>query len=277
MGDWPVGIADIGQRFADVGTQTSDSSGNNIQPSGSAHVKGAWEQLIASTAFDAAGLLWAPSLVQTGARYSIDLGVGAAGSERILIPDLFAHVNNFSRGLPMRTFLPISIPAGIRLAARSQSSAGGNSIDANLLLVSAAHLLAPFPAARIDTYGFVAGSTAGTGVDPGGNVNTKGNWDELAASTTYPCQLAMLAVYFPTTPSSEGRWYLDLGIGASGSERIVVPDLFLGTAATNAMRSQFIGPFPLTLPAGTRVAARAQSSLSSATYRNVNVILYLWA
>jgi len=52
--------------------------------------------------------------------------------------------------------------------------------------------------------------------------------------------------------------------------------LFMGTAASNAMRSQFIGPFPLTLPAGTRIAARAQSSLSSATYRNVNVILYLW-
>jgi len=277
MGDWPVGITDIGQQFADVGTQTSDSSGNNIAPSGTAHQKGAWEQLIQSTPFDSAGLLWAPSLVQTGARYSVDLGIGAAGSEKILIPDLFAHVNNFSRGMPMRTFLPMSIPAATRLAARSQSSAGGNSIDANLLLVSAAHLLAPFPAARIDTYGFVAGSTAGTGVDPGGSVNTKGSWAQLASGTTYPCQLAMLAVYFPTTPSSESRWYLDLGIGASGSERVVVPNLFFGTAATNAMRSQFIGPFPLTLPAGTRIAARAQSTLSSATYRKVNVILYLWA
>lgn len=277
MGDWPVGLIDIGQRFADVGTQTSDSSGNNIQPSGTAHVKGAWEQLSQSTPFDAAGLLWAPSLVQTGARYSVDLGVGASGSEKILIPDLFAHVNNFSRGMPMRTFLPISIPAGSRLAARSQSSAGGNSIDANLILVSAAHLLAPFPASRIETYGFVAGSTAGTGVDPGGTVHTKGSWSELAAGTTYPCQLTMLAVYFPTTPTSESRWYLDLGIGAAGSERVVVPDLFIGTATSNAMRSQFIGPFPLTLPAGTRIAARAQSTLSSATYRNVNVILYLWA
>lgn len=99
--------------------------------------------------------------------------------------------------------------------------------------------------------------------------NTKATtWTELIASTSYDTSWISVKL----TPGSP-EWYLvDIGIGASTAEVVLIPDLTCGALATaNAISSFYL--FPLRVPRGSRISARCQAETGSATAR-VQVHLY---
>jgi hypothetical protein len=110
-----------------MGAVPADSGGTEIDPGGTANVKGAWTQITASTAADLAALVMAVGHRGNGAlrheQLLFDVGVGAAGSEQVLVPDWVVSVS-LSETLtpPWTPVLPVSVPAGSRLAVRSQCS-----------------------------------------------------------------------------------------------------------------------------------------------------------
>jgi hypothetical protein len=82
--------------------------------------------------------------------------------------------------------------------------------------------------AESSTYGAVtSGNTDGTDITPNATANTKGSWVELTASldhdTTGGIIITLGSIESSTT--SEGSYLVDIGIGGSGSEEVVLSNL----------------------------------------------------
>lgn len=133
--------------FTNIGSDTSTSTGVNLDPGGSANTKGSYVELTASTAADYSWLL--VMLVRGSSTYATcawaaDLATGAGGAEVVLIPDMRASLASDSgtrgsmapTGYPFLTF----IASGTRVSGRSScniTTATSRIITMALLAISA--------------------------------------------------------------------------------------------------------------------------------------------
>jgi len=101
----------------------------------------------------------------------------------------------------------------------------------------------------------------GTSVTPA--VGSKGSWAQMIASTAQDSYGIIICINSNYTASASRNSVIDIGIGASSSETVLIPDLIGGNAATYALGGQYYY-FPLLIPAGTRISARSQSSVTTA-------------
>lgn len=101
-----------------------------IDPGTTANTKGAYAQLVASAAHDAK---WAvlslahDAPVDFGYAWRVDIAVGAASSEVVVVPDLTFHSSSAGGLGCVRASFPLSVKAGERVAIRAQSSATNGS------------------------------------------------------------------------------------------------------------------------------------------------------
>lgn len=113
-------------KITTYGANTSDSGGVSIDPGGTADTKGSWVE-ITSSCSEVYGLMictGSESLAPQWTHFLIDIGVGGAGSEVVVIADhLVVSTNVVGLGFtPMHSiWYPARIPAGTRIAARSLS------------------------------------------------------------------------------------------------------------------------------------------------------------
>jgi hypothetical protein len=139
-------------------------------------------------------------------------------------------------------------------------------------------LVHPEGIAGYDAIGFNASTSGGTAIDPGTTANTKGSWVPLTASTAVDYVGILVALDGTNqTAWSFQNWLVDLAIGASGSELIIVPNFFADAPGTSATTVNTIGSvqfLPIPIPAGTRIAARAQCSTNTATQRQLGITVY---
>lgn len=274
MPDWSI-LAD-GQRTENAGANTAVSRGTSVTASATANTKGTYAQLIASTAFNANGVLVMLDDQAANIDYLIDLAVGAAASEQIIASNLLASGATGTVAYGMNYFLPIEIPAGVRLSARCQSgTAVANVVRVSLVLFGQG-LNAPSGLSRIDTYGAATADSGGTSIDPGGVANTKSTYTQIVASTSASMQYLILAFGSQQHGTRTScSWLVDVAIGAAASEQIILPNLALNCSSSpDVVAPQFYGPLPISIPAGTRIAARAQSDLITATVRLFDMIAY---
>lgn len=110
--------------------------------------------------------------------------------------------------------------------------------------------------ARVDVAGAVTGSSSGTTVTSSVSLNTKGSWTQLIASTPFACSALMLIASYGTSSH-----LLDIGVGGSGSEQILIPDIHY--SGVNVVPQ--ITVYPVRIPEGSRIAARLASAASSNT------------
>ena len=107
----------------------------------------------------------------------------------------------------------------------------------------------------------------GTAVDPGGTAHTKGSWVEIDASLAE--NYAGMDIQFDDggngAQALQDRLW-DFAVGAGGSEKIIAPDIYQGVNASEAAYPSTLR-IPAGFPAGTRFAARMQSSIIDATDR----------
>jgi hypothetical protein len=113
---------------SNTGTSSADP-GVTVTADATIHTKGAWAQIIASTARDAYGITVfiaaTAGAASTNQRYLVDIGIGASSSEVVLIPDLLcgnaSAFNAAANTGPAMFHFPIYIPAGSRISARGQA------------------------------------------------------------------------------------------------------------------------------------------------------------
>lgn len=276
-GGWPIGAGLA--NATDQGTVTASSRGTNLT-TGAANTKGSYVQLVASTANDTCWcIVTIDNAPAGGTDLSVDIAVGGAGSEVIVASDLKTQ-NQI--GLAPRFSFPLTIPAGTRIAARAQSTAATTTVVAQVTLLDAA-FHAQQGAPNLDTYGFASGTTLGTQLDPGATANTKGAYAQLTASTTN--DLAGFFVAFDINGQSSGstgiaEYLVDVSIGAAASEKVILPNIqLIGDRQTIANNACYILPattdyLPIFIPAGTRLSARCQCSINTATARLIGITFY---
>jgi len=118
------------------------SRGVAVDPGGTANTKGSWAELQASTAVDVAAVFGVVGFNNDAARAATasllyDIGLGSAGNEFVLVPNLPVWWSTSYDGPNDVFFQPVacSIPLGSRVAARAQctlNTAGDRTIDLSL-------------------------------------------------------------------------------------------------------------------------------------------------
>lgn len=260
-----------------IGEVTAGSTGGtHVDPSASANTNGSYVQLIASTASDCSWVIVSLLMFAsgtTGATFAYDIAIGAAAAEQNIISDLTICGPTSLIRTSMSSF-PICIPAGTRLSARCQASAGSESGCTISLETFDGGFAQMEGCAGVDAVGFNSTTTAGATIDPGGTANTKGSYTQLVASSARDYIGFSLGLdYLGRTAGNEAAISLDIAVGAGGSEAIIVADLSLGINSIDVFpkHSPIIG---VNIPAGTRISARAQSSDNTAGVRTFGLTLY---
>ena len=118
-----------------LGADTATSRGVNVDPGGTIHTKGAWAVLSSSCPADVAAIFGVVGFNGDVARSAsqiftlVDIGIGAASSESVLLPNLYYGWGSVWDGPNDVFFQPVSaqIAAGTRIVARAQSSSNVDS------------------------------------------------------------------------------------------------------------------------------------------------------
>ena len=259
-----------------VGENTADTTGVTVTAAASANTKGAsWQEIISSTTIRANYIL--VMLGGTGTSsgdYLVDIAIGAAGSEKSLIDNI--QFSQVAIGGQVSAYLfPVVVPAGSRLSSKCQATNASGTIEVIIVLIGAGDK-ASQGLSRVSTYGATTADSGGTGVDPGGTINTKGGWQQIVASTTYPIkQLLVVIGDRANTAMSTCNWLMDIGVGAGSAEKVLIPALFFCAGTTpDGIIPNIFGPFPVNIPAGTRISANPQCNINDASDRLIDVTLY---
>lgn len=250
------------QQVSQVGATLASSRGTSLT-SGSANTKGSWVELEASCPFDVDGFWVSFFNVTSRGRQFVDIGIGAAASEVVLVPNVpFVGAVDATLG---SFYVPIRIAAGERISARSQG-AGASYVADIALLLCAGEQYAAGSCRRATAYGHVlASTTSDCAPDPDNTAHTKGPYDELAASITNPMKAWTLFVTSQGQDVSPGRFYVsDLAVGGAGSEVPILADVPSIMGANGDWHDPPAwGPFWLPVDAGSRLSVRSQCSAAS--------------
>lgn len=262
-GGLPIGLELA--NASETGTTGGTTFGTKVTGSATANTKGSYTTIIASTPSDTCWMIVRAIIDSSVADIALDIAVGASGQEVVLVNNLMITIDRGTDQFFTYSF-PIQIPAGTRVAGRAQSNPGGLGVDVSIVLLDGAFTQME-GSAGVDSVGFVAASTRGTAVTPGAST-TKGSYAQLIASTARDYIGFLLEVDAQGTsfPASSYVGYVDIAIGASGSEKIILPNCpVILSASGNATVAIWPDSFvSVPIPAGSRVAARANTILNSA-------------
>ena len=262
-----------------IGANGADSLGVTIT-STTVNTKGAWVEITAATLFECTGLhLYKPAHSLTGTAYYhglIDIGIGANPNEVVKIADIPFSATDVASLPSIHYYFPVSIAAGERISARFQSSDATETIDLIMILESRGfEPSAGYGLSR--TYGADTAISGGTVVDPGASANTKGGWTVLTASSEF--QINELCVFVTEEEEagsslSDAHFLMDIGVGASTFEKIIIADLsFTSDASPDMVMPYFLGNFPVSIPPATRITANAQCTITNASDRLLKVLV----
>lgn len=260
-------------RFDTINESAAASRGTALTLPGANNTKGAYLQLVAATTFEASGLIVVLGNNQLYTDNLVDIAVGAGGSEQIIASNLLCSTREKAQAV---YYLPIRIPVGSRIAARYQAAdvSGGRVMYATATLL-AAPFLPGAPLSQITTYGAATGDSGGTAVDPGGSANTKGSYAQIDASTSRAIRSLIVAFGCANNSAlTAAEGLVDVAVGAAASEQIILPDLWIRYSDQENLAPCVYGPFQVNIPAGTRISVRAQCSITDATDRIFDVVLY---
>lgn len=255
---WPLFQGAFAAEALSVDTATSSLA---TLTAGIAPADGAWVELTPSTPFGSQAVMVQIGGVTDGGQNSIlvDIGVGPGGSEIVIIPNLLLYHRRNSVPIGVSFTANLYIPPSVRVAARAKAN-DATDVEVGVTLFSGSFLSGPWAQGCI-TIGANTANGLGTLIDPGAVANTKGAWSELTPSLTR--QLNQPSVFIGGSLSGGlalESWLVDVGIGAGGSERVIIPDLYVQSGGTSDDFSPKLFSMPVTIPEGVRVAARAQST-----------------
>ncbi len=138
----------------------SGFQGTDVDPGATINTKGAWTQLVASTANDADLLTVCIGQSQNtnllGGKFLVDIATGGSGSETVILENIPVQANASEEGYTVFQVLH-NIPSGTRIAARAQADfndAADRIIDVSVVGVN---LTAPASGGGLLTHPGMAG------------------------------------------------------------------------------------------------------------------------
>jgi hypothetical protein len=275
LADWPYNIPTSHVFAADTQVDYTTSNLTLITTGAVAHTKTAWSEVCASTPFAVSAFILRTITYYEG-DYFTDVAIGSSGNETIIVNNAYGG-NPYYLSAPRQPydfFFPVAIPEGTRISMRVQSIETARDFATQIILIGSAGLHASY--SKVTTYGADTSDTGGVEIDPGAVANTKGSWTEITSSTNEQWGGFILTLGGKNnTTRDHTLWLLDLAIGGSGSEVILIPDYGIGNvAAMDRVAPVASSFFPVFIPKGTRISVRAQCDLTDATDRLFDVIIY---
>ena len=265
MSDFPL----VGNRtLVETGGFNLSTSGGTVFTS-TGTGDSAWTELIASTDADSDLLMLYIMRNDNGniGRFRLDIGVGAAGSEEVILDDLLLSGKPNGQGQPFALNLPLAIPEGSRVAFRANFS-GTTRVMEIAVALYAGGFKTQAALACSKAYGF--NGTDGVDVDPGGTVNTKGSWAELDASIAENINGMYVSIGdSANTAQANALWLVDIAIGGAGSEIVVAENIPARGNTSELIKVPVWAD--VVIASGERVAARAQCTITDATDRVISV------
>jgi hypothetical protein len=233
-----------------------------VTANSTAHTKGAWTELIASTSAASDYLQVAVEGVGVGNTNTatlLDIGVGGAGSETAIVSNVaiggaaaFALTNERS----YRFNVPVYIPSGSRVSARIQSVVtGGKTAQVSIRLGAG-----PNPAgtsSTTTTLGTSTATSAGTSLPGSNNV-----WTQFIASTSAQYGALTVVPSVSNTSMTSGARSIELGRGGSGSEVTFIQTEF-ATSTSESVGLVYTQLAVTTVVASTRLAVRYISTATA--------------
>lgn len=248
------------------------SNSVTLTANASAHTKGSWSEVIASTSANASFLMVTVGGVgasSTNTATLLDIATGSTGNETAIASNIAvggantAATGNSTFGTPGVVFgFPFKVPSGTRISARIQSVVtGGKTAIIDIFAINAGdYNNSP---TSVDVIG---GDTATSqGISYSG---ASGNWVEAIASTSraYRAVAVVLSGHNATLSNTSGRIF-ELGVGATSSE------VQFGTVRhqfTTGELSHSIQPFTYlfgrNIPAGSRLAMQNRIATNPERY-----------
>jgi hypothetical protein len=226
--------------------------------------KGSWAEVFTTLDQDTYGLWITVHNARTSAAnrgYAIDIGIGAAGSEIVIIPDLIgsnAGVTNNTGGL--HYYFPIFIPSGTRVAARAQ----GSVTTSCRVIVRA--LQQPSNPSMVRTCGYVEalGITGITGITCTAGTTAEGSWVSVGTTTRdlWWWQIG-IQVALADTSHLAAYYHFDMAVGDGTNFNVIMQDApFCTTGAEEAGKSLVIFNSERFVPSGSTIYIRGQCDVS---------------
>jgi len=248
------------------GALTASTTYSTVTAGNPAHTKGSWTEVIASTSGRAVSLTL--SIFYAAGDGLVDIGVGAAASETVLIPDIMVGTAGFRAPNPQTFFC--NIPKGTRISARWQATGASTTLPLGITICYGAPAPQQFGSLSypikstisFESAGAVSATSQGTVITASASTNTKGSWTELISSTSRKTFAVVINLRRPG--GTDHRYLFDIGTGVADSEVVLIGNLGQEASTTNWMT---VWHFPITIPPGTRIAARTQSHVASSAIK----------
>ena len=228
--------------------------------------KGNWAVVFAALDNDTFGLIVQVQNSRTSAAnrtYVVDVGIGGAGSEQVIIPDVIgsnAVPNNGIGGGGLWYYFPIFIPAGTRIAVRAQ----GNVTTSCRVIVKA--MQQPANPSMVKTCGHVEkiGLTGITGTSVTSGTTSEGSWT-LLGTTSRDLWWWQLGVQVPVADTvhvlAVSHW--DVAVGNGTNFQMIMQDVIFQTSTTEeAGKPLHVLGCEAFVPSGASIYVRAQADVT---------------
>ena len=272
MGDWPDGY--LGEPSNGViGFWASAALDATL------NTKRGWTQVIAITPFDCyLALAFVCNAGSPNGDFLIDIGVGTVGLETVIFPDFLRSVQTSQMAQASEYLLvPVMIPRSQRVAFRAAYSTASPTVQCYGYMIPAASWPAFQGYKKMLTHGVVTADSGGTSISTtASGIMNKGAWVEIAPSANVVGRVDGIIIEIGgqnNTSRPNNRYYIDIGIGATPGNEIIIKDY---PVTTNAMldticpRTSLI--IPCHIPHGTAIHAR--TSCNFAAIETFDIILH---
>lgn len=273
MGYWPV----RSQVPPYVGTPSSAS----VSSSATSHTKGSWTSLFTTSADLSGIILNVRKTTATDAFGFFDIAL--TSSYHIIAENLaYGELSNNDNDYVMTWLIPITIPSGTAVYARIQddtASAVAYSFDVTEIR-GGTTMSSIGKVAKIEAIGANTSTSRGVHIDPGATADTWSSWTEVTSSSANDYKAIGIGWHNWSIFHGSGTSYtqLQVGAGAVSSEVGILPSATDdGIEMCDYYHDRFdslYGPYPVFIPAGTRIVARSQSTDTSQPDRETEFVLY---
>lgn len=251
-----------------IGYDLAATQGAAVTSSSSADTMGSYVELVsAANNVNQTNLIVVVIGSEGGASTSeflVDIALGEAASEIVVIPELYEKTNNDSAGIRQSSYaFPIHIPSGVRISARCQSSLGSSSVIKVHAIRSNPSLSQGSALSIVDAIGSDTSTTSGVQVARS-TANAFGSWVEMIASTDNKyAGFIVSAIRIGVSWTANQRVTYEVAIGSAGNEIAIYSGGQIITQ-TNEIGLGHVSNFiNAGIPAGVRLSIRAQSDLNN--------------
>ncbi|MBA3431231.1 MAG: hypothetical protein H0U16_07105 [Actinobacteria bacterium] len=195
----------------------------------------------------------------------LDIGIGAAASESIIVPDWNIGAASTASIGPKSQYWPLFIPSGTRIAARTAGVILNDTCAFSMMLDQEFPFGPPSTLDRVTSYGVTAVGSKGINVITG--ANAYGSWTQLTAATSsdHDAWAVSLGQAADVTVTG-GAIFVQLGVGPTAGPQVIGEWIF----ATN-VNEEISGPIPdkptwQPVPSGTAICARVAAAATTETF-----------